>query len=162
MGFEDKVLSREINHILYEQQKTLATAESCTGGAVAQAIISAPGASMYFKGGVVAYTNEVKINLLNVPAKVIEEKTAVSEEVAVAMVKGVIEACRTDYAVAVTGTAGPGGGTNEIPVGTIWIACGTKDNIKTFKQSEDDGRDINLAKATSRALQMVLEMIQAK
>lgn len=160
MGFEDKVTSREINHILYEQQKTLATAESCTGGAVAHAIISAPGASMYFKGGVVAYTNEVKINILHVPAEVIEEKTAVSEEVAVAMVKGALQAFGTDYAVAITGTAGPGGGTDEIPVGTIWIACGTKDDVETLKLTEDDGRDKNLAKATSTALQMILKKIQ--
>ena len=160
MGFEDKVLSREINQNLYDQQKTLATAESCTGGGVAQAIISAPGASMYFKGGIVSYTNEVKINLLNVPAELIEEKTAVSEEVAIAMVKGAIKALNTDYAVAVTGTAGPGGGTDEIPVGTIWIACGSEDNITTCKLTEDHGRDKNLANATSKALKMVFEMIK--
>ena len=160
MGFEDKVLSREINQNLYDQQKTLATAESCTGGGVAQAIIAAPGASMYFKGGIVSYTNEVKVNLLNVPAELIEEKTAVCEEVAVAMVKGVIKALDTNYGVAITGIAGPGGGTDEIPVGTIWIACGTENDIKTFKLTEDHGRDKNLAKATSKALQMVLEMIK--
>lgn len=160
MGFEDKVLSREINHNLYEQQKTLATAESCTGGGVAQAIIASPGASMYFKGGVISYTNEVKINLLHVPAELIEEKTAVSEEVAVAMVKGVIEALDTDYGVAVTGIAGPAGGTDAIPVGTIWIACGTKDDIITCKLTEDEGRDVNLSNAISKALQMILEMIK--
>lgn len=160
MGFEDKILSREINHILYEQHKTLATAESCTGGGVAQAIISIPGSSMYFKGGVVAYTNEVKMKLLNVPAELIEKHTAVSEEVAIAMVKGAIDALDTDYAVSVTGTAGPGGGTADIPVGTIWLACGSKDDIRTMKLTEDFGRDINLAIATSKVLQMLLELVQ--
>lgn len=162
MGFEDKVLSREINHSLYEQQKTLATAESCTGGGIAQAIIASPGASVYFKGGIISYTNEVKINLLHVPAELIEEKTAVSEEVAVAMVKGAIDALDTDYAIAVTGIAGPGGGTADIPVGTIWIACGSKDKIETCKLTEDEGRDINLQKAISKALQMILDLIGKK
>lgn len=160
MGFQDKVLSREINQHLYEQQKTLATAESCTGGGIAQAIIASPGASTYFKGGIVSYTNEVKTNLLHVPAELIAEKTAVSEEVAVAMVKGVIEALDTDYAVAVTGVAGPAGGTAEIPVGTIWIACGTKDEITTCKLTEDEGRDKNLSTAISKSLQMILDMIK--
>ncbi len=160
MGFQDKVLSREINQHLYEQQKTLATAESCTGGGVAQAIISTPGASMYFKGGIISYNNEVKINLLHVPAELIAEKTAVSEEVAVAMVKGAIDALDTDYAIAVTGVAGPAGGTEEIPVGTIWIACGSKDDIKTCKLTEDEGRDLNLSNAINKSLQMVLEMIK--
>ena len=160
MGFQDKVLSREINQHLYEQQKTLATAESCTGGGVAQAIISTPGASMYFKGGIISYTNEVKINLLHGPADLIAEKTAVSEEVAVAMVKGAIDALNTDYAVSVTGVAGPAGGTAEIPVGTIWRACGSKDNITTCKLTEDEGRDVNLSNAINKALHMVLEMIK--
>ena len=160
MGFQDKVLSREINQNLYEQQKTLATAESCTGGGIAQAIIASPGASSYFKGGIVSYTNEVKTNLLHVPAELIAEKSVVSEEVAVAMVKGAIEALNTDYAVAVTGIAGPAGGTDEIPVGTIWIACGTMDNITTCKLTDDEGRDKNISNAISTALQMILDMIK--
>ena len=88
MELENKVISREIQTILYESGKTLGTAESCTGGRIAEAIIATPGASEYFKGGVVSYTNEVKERLLHVDHQLLEEKTAVCEEVAIAMVKG--------------------------------------------------------------------------
>ena len=87
MGLEDKVLSRELQDVLYESGQTLGTAESCTGGRIAEAIISTPGASEYFKGGIVCYTNEIKERLLGVSHELLEEKTAVCEEVAVAMVK---------------------------------------------------------------------------
>lgn len=159
MEFEKKVLSREIQQNLYVSEKTVGTAESCTGGRVAEAIIAVPGASAYFKGGIVCYTNEVKENLLNVDARLIAEKTAVSEEVAIAMVKGAIDTLHVDYAIATTGVAGPGGGTAEIPVGTIWIACGSADDIVTLKLTEDFGRDINLAIATSKALQLFLNYL---
>ncbi len=159
MGLEDKVMSREIQTILYESGKTLGTAESCTGGRIAEAIISTPGASEYFKGGIVCYTNDIKERLLGVSHELLEEKTAVCEEVAIAMVKGAVNTLRTDYAVAVTGVAGPGGGTKEIPVGTIWLACGSSDEIETFKIEEDEGRDKNLANATSKALHLFLDFL---
>lgn len=160
MEFEKKVLSREIAQSLYDTGKTVGTAESCTGGRIAEAIIATPGASSYFKGGIVSYTNEVKENLLGVDHQLLEEKTAVCEEVAVAMVKGAIRTLGVDYAVACTGTAGPTGGTKEIPVGTIWIACGSADEVVTLKLEEDFGRDINLAIATSKALQMLLKFLE--
>ena len=160
MEFENKILSREIQENLYSTGKTLATAESCTGGHVAQSIIAVPGASDYFKGGIICYTNEIKERLLDVPHQLIEEKTAVCEEVAVAMVKGAVKTMTTDYAVAVTGIAGPGGGTKEIPVGTIWLACGSADHIVTFKLTEDQGRDLNLAAATSKALQLLIDFLR--
>ena len=160
MEFENKILSREIQENLYSTGKTLSTAESCTGGHVAQSIIAIPGASDYFKGGIVCYTNEIKERLLGVPAELIEEKTAVCEEVAVAMVKGAVKTMATDYAVAVTGVAGPGGGTKEIPVGTIWLACGTKDKVITRKVEEDHGRDINLAIATNVAIQLFRDFLK--
>ena len=118
-----------------------------------------PGASNYFKGGIISYTNEIKENLLGVSPELIEEKTAVSEEVAKEMVRGAIKALNVDYAIAATGFAGPGGGTSEIPVGTIWLACGNNDDIVTLKLSEDFGRDINLAKATTQALQLFLQYL---
>ena len=160
MEFEKKVLSREIAQSLYDTGKTIGTAESCTGGRLAEAIIATPGASSYFKGGIVSYTNEVKENLLGVDHQLLEEKTAVCEEVAVAMVKGAIKTLGVDYALASTGTAGPTGGTKEIPVGTIWIACGSADEVVTMKLEEDYGRDINLAIATSKALQMLLKFLE--
>ncbi len=159
MGLEEKVISREIQTILYESGKTLGTAESCTGGRVAEAIISTPGASEYFKGGIVCYTNEVKERLLGVSHDLLEEKTAVCEEVARAMVQGAISALRTDFAVAITGLAGPGGGSKEIPVGTIWIACGSADDIATMKLEGDQGRDINLNLATFNALHLLYDYL---
>ena len=160
MEFENKILSREIQQLVYEAGKTLGTAESCTGGRIAESIIAVPGASEYFKGGIISYTDEIKEKVLGVDHDTLVEKNAVSEEVACMMVRGAIRALNVDFAIAATGFAGPGGGTKEIPVGTIWLACGTADEIVTFKQVEDDGRDVNLAKATTKALQMFLDYLK--
>ena len=160
MQFENKVLSKEILFILYESGKTLSTAESCTSGKVAESITLMPGASAYFTGGIVAHSEEVKKSLLNVPEELIEEKTVVSEEVAIRMAEGACEVLNTDYAIATTGVAGPGGGTIENPVGTIWIAAGKKGEMRTVKLTEDDGRDINVTRATFRALQLLLEVLK--
>lgn len=162
MSLENKIISKEIQQYLYDNGKTLGTAESCTGGRIAEAIIAVPGASNYFKGGIICYTNEVKENLLHVDHQTLDEKTAVCEEVAIQMVKGACEVLNVNYAIAATGIAGPGGGTPEIPVGTIWIACGGEDDIRTLKLTEDEGRDINLAIATRKALKMFLSYLQEK
>ena len=160
MDFEAKVISREVSELLWEMEKTVGTAESCTGGRIAEAIISVPGASKYFKGGIISYVNEVKESLLGVDHQLLEEKTAVCEEVAVAMVKGACQALQTDYAIAATGFAGPTGGTKEIPVGTIWLACGKPDKVVTLKVEEDHGRDINLAIATKLAMELFLNFLK--
>lgn len=160
MDFESKIISREISQILWEMEKTVATAESCTGGRIAEALIATPGASKYFKGGIVSYVDEVKQNLLHVDANVLAEQTAVCEEVARQMVSGACQTLNTDYAIAATGFAGPTGGTKEIPVGTIWLACGNANKQLTFKVEEDHGRDINLAIATNKAMQMFLEFLK--
>ncbi len=162
MEFESKIISREISQLLWEREQTLATAESCTGGRIAEAIISVPGASKYFKGGIISYTNEIKERLLGVSHELLEEKTAVCEEVAIAMVKGACRALSTDFAIAATGFAGPTGGTKEIPIGTIWVACGSADRVKTFKVEEDHGRDINLAIATKKAMQIFLDFLRSE
>ncbi len=159
MNIQIKVLSREISEYLWRTEQTLSTAESCTSGLVAASITSTPGASNYFKGGVVAYVDEMKTQLLDVPAALLEEKGAVSPEVAEAMVKGAIERLQTDYAVAVTGYAGPGGG-SEAPVGTIFVAVGTKDDVVVRELTGDDGRDENVARATLTALKMLLEKLE--
>lgn len=160
MEFEKKVLSREIQQYLYESGLTVGSAESCTGGRIAESIIAVPGASAYFKGGIISYTNEIKERLLGVSHQLLEEQTAVCEDVAKAMVKGAINALGVDFAIASTGVAGPGGAMPGIPVGTIWLACGNADNIVTMKLSEDYGRDINLAIATSKALQMFIGFLK--
>jgi len=162
MDFESKIISRDISQLLWEREETVSTAESCTGGRIAEAIMAVPGASKYFKGGIICYVNEVKENLLGVDHQLLEEKTAVCEEVAIALVKGACKALNTTYAVAATGIAGPTGGTKDIPVGTIWLACGTIDDVVTCKVEEDHGRDINLAIATNTAMQMFLDYLKKR
>ena len=160
MDFESKIFSREVSEILWETEKTVGTAESCTGGRIGEAIIAVPGASKYFKGGIISYVDEVKENLLGVDHQLLEEKTAVCEEVAIAMVKGACKALNTDYAISATGIAGPGGGTKEIPVGTIWLACGSQERVVTLKLEEDQGRDLNLTNATNKAMELFLDFLK--
>ena len=160
MDFESKIISRQIGDILYASGLTIGTAESCTGGRISEAFIAIPGSSDYYKGGIVAYTDEVKEKILGVSHEVLEEKTAVSEEVAREMVLGTIQAIGVDFAIASTGYAGPGGGTKDIPVGTIWLAYGSKNEVRAFKLTEDFGRDINLAIATNKAIRLMLDFLK--
>ena len=162
MDFEAKVISRDISELLWEMEKTVSTAESCTGGRIAEAIIAVPGASKYFKGGIISFVNEIQESLLGVDPQVLEEQTAVCEEVAKQMVVGACKALNTNYAISATGIAGPTGGTKDIPVGTIWLACGNAERISTVKVEEDHGRDINLAIATNKAMQMFLDYLKAE
>ena len=162
MSLEKKILSRELQQYLYESGKTISTAESCTAGQIAEAIIASPGASAYFKGGIVAYTDEIKTKVLGVNADTLEAYTAVSEAVAKEMAEGACRVLNTDFAISITGIAGPTGGTAEIPVRTIWIGYGEKNDIKTYMLSEDDGRDINLSRATSKALRLMIEYLSEK
>lgn len=160
MDFESKIISRQIGDILYASGLTIGTAESCTGGRISEAIIAIPGSSDYYKGGIVAYTDEVKVKLLGVSSEVLEEQTTVSEEVAREMVLGTLNAIGVDFAIASTGYAGPGGGTKEAPVGTIWLAYGNREEVRTFKLTEDFGRDINLAIATNKAIRLMLDFLK--
>ena len=162
MDFEGKIISRDISQLLWEREETVSTAESCTGGRIAEAIMSVPGASKYFKGGIICYVYEVKMNLLGVSQQLLDEKTSVCEEVAIELVKGACRTLNTTYAVAATGIAGPTGGTKDIPVGTIWLACGTPDKVVTCKVEEDHGRDINLAIATNKAMQLFLDFLKSQ
>ena len=162
MDFESKIISREISQLLWEMEKTVGTAESCTGGRIAEAIIAVPGASKYFKGGIISYVDEIKISMLGVDPQVVDEKTAVCEEVAKQMVVGACKALNTDFALASTGYAGPTGGPKEIPIGTIWLACGNQDVQITMKVEEDHGRDINLAIATNQVMQMFLDYLKTQ
>ena len=148
---------------MWQCGKTLSTAESCTAGRIASAITAVPGSSTYFKGGLICYSNEIKTNLLKVDSEIIEKETPVSEGVVRQMVIGANELFGTDYSVAISGFAGPGGpdgGKSGVLVGTIWIAVGCKDNIVTRMIEEDNGRDKNLASATSIATHMLLEYLK--
>lgn len=162
MSVESKFVSRELNHQLWKVAETVSTAESCTGGAVASALTSIPGSSNYFKGGIIAYTEEDKVKFLDVNPETLEKYTVYSEEVAKEMVAGAIKQFGTTYAVAVTGVAGPTGGTPEIPVGTVWIAVGDAQEIVTKKRTVDEGRQRNIDYAVADALQMLLDFVEAR
>lgn len=127
----DEKLEKIIGKILRNKQYTLATAESCTGGYIAHLITSISGSSDYFKGSIVAYSNQIKEQHLGVSSSLLNNHGAVSEEVVTAMVIGIQEKFKTDCAIAVSGVAGPTGGTKDKPVGTVWCALLTPKGIKT-------------------------------
>ncbi|RGN37366.1 CinA family protein [Bacteroides oleiciplenus] len=153
-------LEEKIGELLKEKNLSLSTAESCTGGSIAALVTSVPGSSEYFNGGVVAYSNAVKMSLLHVSAETLEKYGAVSRETVTEMARGAMKALKTDCAVATSGIAGPGGGTPEKPVGTVWIATAYKNEIVTFRQDGDDGRDGNVQKAVQNALMMLCECLK--
>ena len=127
----------------------MATAESCTGGHIAHVITSVPGSSAYYKGTVVAYSNDVKIKLLQVDKKLIRKYGAVSKEVVEQMAKGVLRSMSTDYAIATSGIAGPDGGSIDKPVGTTWISwCKRCLRNQKFQFSYD--RKLNIERATQK------------
>ncbi len=138
-GFGTDQLEGVIGQLLNKNNLTLATAESCTGGYLAHMITSVAGSSRYFKGSVIAYSNEVKIAQLGVSRQDLEEQGAVSEEVAKAMAEGIRKELNTDISIAITGIAGPDGGTIEKPVGTVWIAY--SDKQKTLAKKFNFSRD---------------------
>ena len=148
-----------LHDILIARGKTLSTAESCTSGRIAAEITSVSGSSAYFQGGLIAYQNEVKIRMLGVRAKTIDTCDVVSEEVVREMVRGACRLFGTDYAIATTGYAGPTGGTEHIAVGTIWIACGSVDCMKTKCLTGDLGRIQNVEHATKEALLLMDEFL---
>lgn len=150
----------ELGKLLRAKNLSLSTAESCTGGRVAAAITSVAGCSEYFKGSVVAYSNEVKMGLLGVSAETLEKWGAVSRETVIEMAEGAMKALKTDCAIATSGIAGPGGGTAEKPVGTIWIAVAYKNEMLTVKQEGDNGREVNVRNAVQNALDLLVELLK--
>lgn len=146
---------------LKENELTVSTAESCTGGRLASQLTSFPGASLYYAGGIVAYSNDVKKNFLGVSQETLERHGAVSEYTVIEMVKGVMARMNTDCAIATSGVAGPSGGTLEKPIGTVWIAVGYKDQIRTFKQTVDHGRLMNIERACDNALLLLIDLIKS-
>lgn len=156
---EDITLEELVGRYLLASGKTLATAESCTGGHVAHRITTVAGSSAYFKGSVVAYSNEIKMNVLGVDATLLNKYGAVSREVSERMASGILKLMSVDYAIATTGIAGPDGGTDEKPVGTVWIAVGTKDSLVSRKFQFSLDRQLNIERTTQMALLMLLELV---
>lgn len=159
-GEDDIPLEVIVGDLLKSKELTVSTAESCTGGSIAARLTSIAGSSAYFNGGIVAYSNEVKKNLLFVSPATLDKYGAVSEQTVVEMVKGAMKAMKTDCAVATSGIAGPGGGTSDKPVGTVWIAAGYKNEIHTYKQETNRGRAMNIERAGNNALLMLRNLIK--
>ncbi|MBB4079687.1 nicotinamide-nucleotide amidase [Lewinella aquimaris] len=143
-GYGQDDLAIVVGRILQEAGKTVATAESCTGGSIGKMITSHPESSKHFLGGIIAYSNDIKQSMLGVPASVLEEHGAVSEPTIIAMAEGIRERFGADYGIATSGIAGPGGGTPEKPVGTIWIAVATPERTvtKLLRSGKDRARNI--------------------
>jgi len=155
----DTTLAGALGSILTERGETLATAESCTGGNIAHEITRVAGSSVYFKGSVVAYSNEVKIRVLNVSSETLSGFGAVSRETVLQMVSGVQRLLSSDCAIATSGIAGPGGGSVEKPVGTVWIAVryGERSEAECFCFEGD--REQVIARATQSALLMLIQLM---
>lgn len=139
---------------------TLAVAESCTGGLIAHRLTNVPGVSKSFQGGVVSYANSAKTALLGVPADMIESQGAVSEAVACAMVEGVCSRLQADMGAAVTGIAGPGGGTVEKPVGTVWLAAFFRGEIRAVRKLFKGNREEIKAQTADAAFSLMLELLE--
>ena len=158
-GFDNETLAEVIGRELKNKAKMLAVAESCTGGFISHLITSIPGSSAFYKGSVTAYSNEVKMKILGVQKESLEKYGAVSEKVALEMALGVLQTLGTNYALATTGIAGPDGGTEEKPVGTIWIAVANEQNALAKKFTFGNNRERNIFRSSQTALQMLRRFI---
>ncbi|MCB0765089.1 MAG: CinA family nicotinamide mononucleotide deamidase-related protein, partial [Flavobacteriales bacterium] len=161
-GEGDDRISKVIGRMLKQRGQTLSLAESCTGGYVSHLITSVPGSSAYYTGGVVSYANAVKMEELGIPADMLELEGAVSKAVAEQMAQGVREALRTDWSIALTGVAGPDGGTPEKPVGTVWMAVAGPHGVRSSLGRFPSTRDLVIERSAHAALNMLrLDLLRA-
>lgn len=158
-GYDSDELETVIGTLLMNSNATVATAESCTGGYVANQITSIPGSSRYYEGSVVSYSNGVKMNVLGVSHETLEAYGAVSEQTAREMAEGARRVLNTTFAISTTGIAGPDGGTAEKPVGTVWIACATPEETFTQLLTLRNNRKINIELTCSYALNLLRKTI---
>ncbi len=159
-GFDNDVFEEAVGKLLLAQGKTISTAESCTGGYIAAMLASVPGASRYFEGSTVTYSYESKKNLLGVPEETLNTYGAVSEETVRAMVTGVCRVMGTDVGIATSGIAGPGGGTPDKPVGTVWVAVGSAEHIVTRKYEFPGNREQNIHLTAVMALELMRKYLK--
>jgi len=161
-GYDNDNITEIVAKLLIEKGKSLSVAESCTGGYISHLFTLIPGSSKYFKGGIIAYSNELKLNSLGVCSETIEKYGAVSEQTVVEMAFGAIKKFNTDFAIAVSGIAGPDGGTADKPVGTIWVAVIYKDIIVTQKFLHGEERSRNISKAALSAINILRKLLIEK
>ena len=158
---EDEGLEKVVGKILLQKNQSLGLAESCTGGYISHLLTSIPGSSAYFKGAVVSYANETKENVLGVSASTLQTEGAVSEATVKAMVSGALTSLHTDYALAVSGIMGPDGGTDEKPVGTVWVAAGNQEKTETIQLNLRFDRKRNIEMTAMHALNFLRKFILA-
>jgi len=150
-----ETIEQIVSYLLQMRSMTLAVAESCTGGLLAERITSLSGSSRYFLGGAVVYSNELKTQFANVPKKLIDQQGAVSREVAAAMAEGIRKRCLASYGVGITGVAGPGGGTEQKPVGLVYIALAGEEGTQVVERNFPGDRKRIRQFATQQALEMI-------
>lgn len=158
-GQEEDSLQSVIGNILKNSGKTVAVAESCTGGMLASLFTSVAGSSAYFYGGVISYDNSVKTGVLKVKKETLDRYGAVSRECVEEMAAGVRNLMKTDYAIATSGIAGPGGGTADKPVGTVWVAAASGERVVTEKFSFSGSRKLNIERFASHAMNLLRTQI---
>jgi nicotinamide-nucleotide amidase len=158
-GENNDSLSEVVGNLLKKKNKTLATAESCTGGFIAHQITSIPGSSKYFIGSIISYDNKIKQQELNVTSDTLLNNGAVSEECVKQMSSAILNKFGVDYAIATSGIAGPDGGSDEKPVGTVWIAIASKHEVITKKFNMGDNRERTILRTSLMALDMLRKMI---
>jgi nicotinamide-nucleotide amidase len=156
---EDQSLPQALSNLLRSKNKTMSTAESCTGGYIAHLITAYPGASNIYKGSVISYDNEVKIKTLQVSPATLQKLGAVSEEVVREMAAGALAGLNTDYTIAVSGIMGPDGGSPEKPVGTVWVAAGDRNKLVTQKFQFRWDRERNIEMTATQALNLLRKFI---
>jgi len=161
-SFKDDTLENAIGERLRKAGQTLSAAESCTGGNIAAALTSIPGASAYFQGSVTSYDCSVKTSVLGVSQSIIDTYGVVSSETAAAMAEGVRNLLHTDYSVSTTGLAGPAGDGSSVPVGTVWVGISTPEGTFTRKFQYGNDRKRNIERFTSSALYSILQAIENK
>ena len=159
-GFEEASVEELVHNILIERGKTLAVAESCTGGTIASKFTAQAGASAYFLCGVVSYSNESKCNVLGVNMSDITQNGAVSEQVAIAMAKGAKVISGADFAISTTGIAGPSGGSKEKPVGTVWIGVATPKRCFAICKNCGTDRSQVISRAAAYAIAMLYDELK--
>lgn len=159
---EDEPIEKVVGKILLAKGKTICTAESCSGGYIAHLLTSIPGSSKFYEGSVVSYSYKAKEDLLQVKKETLEQKGAVSEEVVLQMAAGALTNIKADYVIAVSGIMGPGGDMPGKPVGTVWVAFGSKEKIETQKLSFRFDRMRNIQLTSVNALNLLRKFILAE
>ena len=158
-SYQEDTLEACIGRMLAGAGKTLSAAESCTGGTISALLTSVSGSSAYYLGSVTSYANEIKMNVLGVPEEIISQHGAVSSECVAAMAEGVRRLTGSDYSVATSGIAGPGGGSEEKPVGLVWIGVSSDKGTETFKMLFRSDRKRNIERFASSALNKLREKL---